>query len=705
MNHALSSGCAAAALLVALAPFSAVAEDVIALPTVTVTASPEPFSSSLREIDPAASATARPDAARLLLNLPGVSLATGGAISSLPSIHGLADDRVRVLVDGMTVTAACPNHMNPPLSYIDASRIGSIDVHAGLSPVSLGGDSIGGTIVVEPPAPRFATEAEKVLTAARLTTAYRSNGDGLSVSGDTTVATPDFSMSYAGSWSRTLDYEGGGDNRTVYATESENYDHNLTLALRRGGDQFTLRGGLQYTPYEAFPNQRMDLTDNESQYLNGRYEGAFDWGTVDARAFWRHVEHEMDMLEDKGGAMPMNTRATDLGYSLTAEVPVGEADTLRFGTELHDLSLDDWWPPVAGSMMMGPDTYENINNGSRTRVGTFIEWDARWTPAWSTQLGLRNDIVTMDTGEVRPYSWTSVMQAADIAAANAFNAMDRSRTDVNFDLTAIASYDAGPGAIYSFGYARKTRSPSLYERYSWGQGNMATAMNNWYGDANGYIGNIDLDPEVAHTVSATGDWKGGGVWQFKVTPYVSYVEDFIDADDTGRRFGMSNQFVILKFANHDALLYGVDVSGSLALARGASFGDLDLSATAGFVKGENRDTDDDLYRIAPLNVRLALQHRLEDWSNGIELVASATKTDVNDARRELETSGYALVNLNTAYQWPGVRLDAGIDNVFDQRWYDPLAGVDFAEHKRNKGALQALEGEGRSFNVGLTFTY
>ena len=32
-------------------------------------------------------------------------------------------------------------------------------------------------------------------------------------------------------------------------------------------------------------------------------------------------------------------------------------------------------------------------------------------------------------------------------------------------------------------------------------------------------------------------------------------------------------------------------------------------------------------------------------------------------------------------------------------------GVDFAEHKRNKGALQALEGEGRSFNVGLTFTY
>ncbi|PWR25856.1 TonB-dependent receptor [Zavarzinia aquatilis] len=705
MTHALSCGCAAAALLAALSPLPALAEEATALPTVTVTASPEPFATGLGAEDLADTATARPDAASLLLKLPGISLATGGAISSLPAIHGLADDRVRVTVDGMTVTSACPNHMNPPLSYIDPGRVGSIDVYAGLSPVSLGGDSIGGSIVVEPLAPRFAAEAEQVLTAARLTTAYRSNGDGLSVSGDTTVATSDFSMAYAGSWSRTLDYEGGGNNRTVYATESENYDHNLTLALRRGGDQLTLRGGLQYTPYEAFPNQRMDLTDNESQYLNGRYEGTFAWGNVDARAYWRHVEHEMDMLEDKGGAMPMNTRATDLGYNLTAEVPVGEADTLKFGTELHDLTLDDWWPPVAGSMMMGPDTYENINGGSRTRIGSFIEWNARWTSAWSSQIGLRNDIVLMDTGEVRPYAWTGMMQAADIAAAKAFNARDRSRTDVNFDLTAVASYEAGPGATYSFGYARKTRSPSLYERYSWGEGNMAAAMNNWFGDANGYIGNIDLDPEVAHTLSATGDWQGGGVWRLKVTPYVSYVEDFIDADDTGRRFGPGNQFVILKFANHDALLYGVDVSGSLALARGASFGDLDLSAAAGFVRGENRDTDDDLYRIAPLHVRLGLEHRLDDWSNGIELVASATKTDVNDVRREQETSGYALVNLKTAYQWPGVRLDAGIDNLFDQRWYDPLAGVDFATFKREGGTIGALEGEGRSFNIGLTFTY
>jgi iron complex outermembrane receptor protein len=41
--------------------------------------------------------------------------------------------------------------------------------------------------------------------------------------------------------------------------------------------------------------------------------------------------------------------------------------------------MNDWWPPVAGSMMMGPDTFLNINNGERTRIGGFGEWEARWS--------------------------------------------------------------------------------------------------------------------------------------------------------------------------------------------------------------------------------------------------------------------------------------------------------------------------------------
>ncbi|MDP2852556.1 MAG: TonB-dependent receptor plug domain-containing protein, partial [Gallionella sp.] len=59
------------------------------------------------------------DTAKLLDGQPGVSLSGAGGVSSLPVIHGMADDRVRVKVDGMDLISACANHMNPPLSYID----------------------------------------------------------------------------------------------------------------------------------------------------------------------------------------------------------------------------------------------------------------------------------------------------------------------------------------------------------------------------------------------------------------------------------------------------------------------------------------------------------------------------------------------------------------------------------------------------------
>ena len=59
-------------------------------------------------------------------------------------------------------------------------------------------------------------------------------------------------------------------------------------------------------------------------------------------------------------------------------------------------------------------------------------------------------------------------------------------------------------------------------------------MIGWFGDANGYVGNLDLKPEVAHTVSFTAAWRdpGQGLGS-EGQPYFSYVENFIDADRIG----------------------------------------------------------------------------------------------------------------------------------------------------------------------------
>ena len=151
------------AVLLAAVPLAAISQEAT-LGTVVVTApkdtdSPAGASKSNKE-GLASQRTATSDSARLLQDIPGVSLYGAGGVSSLPAIHGLADDRVRVQVDGMDLVAACPNHMNSALSYIDPTQVGSATVFAGITPVSVGGDSIGGTIQVKSAAPEFADGEE-----------------------------------------------------------------------------------------------------------------------------------------------------------------------------------------------------------------------------------------------------------------------------------------------------------------------------------------------------------------------------------------------------------------------------------------------------------------------------------------------------------------------------------------------------------------
>ena len=70
-------------------------------------------------------------------------------------------------------------------------------------------------------------------------------------------------------------------------------------------------------PEQLYPNQRMDLLDNEQKRINLRYAGDFDWGKLDARAYHEKVEHFMDFGADKrfwyGGASGGNTGVSGTG--------------------------------------------------------------------------------------------------------------------------------------------------------------------------------------------------------------------------------------------------------------------------------------------------------------------------------------------------------------------------------------------------------
>jgi len=693
------------------------------LPTIEVTgerseSSQPTFGTSLRGDTLNARRFATNDTATLLDGTPGLSFYTGGGVSSLPVINGLADDRLKITVDGMSITSACPNHMNPALSYIDPAALSQVNVFAGIVPVSQGGDSIGGAIAVKSVPPVFAEPGQGLKTSGNLTGFYRSNGDVTGAGVRAAVASENFSIGYVGNIVDAGNYK-DGDGRVVGASRYKVRNNAVKLAAKSGADLYSLDIGWQDIPVQGFPNQAMDMIYNKSLSFNAAYNGAFAWGGLEARAFRQHVRHKMDILPEKGGQMPMETDAVDLGYSIVATTELGDQHVARFGHEFHRYTLDDWWPPLA-SGFMSPNDFWNIRDGKRDRLALFAELDSKLNEKLTTQIGARVERVSMNTGNVQGYfnSGDTDMMGMPLPDgtvyqndADAFNARNHKRKDLNWDLTASARYVESARETYDIGFSRKTRSPNLHERYTWSnEAMMAGLMNNWFGDLNSYVGSLDLKPEVAYSLKMSADWHDaeGSDWQLKVAPFYTYVHDYINvvANTDANPYNMSMLAggQSLRFVNQDAKLYGLDVSGKKFLGRAG--GEWTARAALSYVRAK-ADNGDNLYNIMPLNARFALDHSHGAWSNTLETVLVSSKRKVSKVRAEQTTAGYAIANFRTSYKVSkSIRLDAGIDNLFNRQYDLPLGGLEYASADMMTGtAPKPLRAMGRSISAGVSIDF
>lgn len=678
-------------------PFAAQAADETVLPAVTV-----------RDIaaheGPAPGALSTSDTASLLSNTPGLSVYSAGGVSGLPALRGLADDRIKIRIDGTELTSACGNHMNSPLSYVDPAQVSAVQIIAGITPVSLGGDSIAGSINLTTAKPLFARAGEGLITSGSASLFSRSVDNGVTASLNATVANDRFSLGYSGAESQGDSYKDGQGHK-VLDTLYKSTNHAITLAAQGDGNRWIFKAGRQDIPYQGYPNQYMDMTKNLGVFANLGYDGDFSWGKLEGKAYWQDTRHKMGFFSaEKAGTMPMDTHGRDLGYTLKADLSLADGAHLRIGNEYHRAELDDWWSPVAGSMMMAPNTYVNINNGKRERFVLFAEWEGKLAPQWTSLLGIRSESVKTDTGNVQDYG-CGMMCAGDTAAATAFNARSHSKRDNNLDLTALFKYEASSSQGYEFGYAQKTRSPNLYERYSWGAGTMARTMIGWFGDANGYVGDIDLKPEVAHTLSATVDWHDTAkqAWNVRLTPFYTYVNDFIDVDRLGTYTSMSGYTkALLKFANHDAHLYGINLSWQVPAWDSTAWGKGNIKGKFDWTRGKRNDGGD-LYHIMPANLSLVLEQTVSVWTNSAEVQFVAAKSDVDARRMEDKTGGYTLFNVGTRYQLAnGLTLLAGVRNLFDRYYALPLGGVNIPSAGVQIGPLV---GQGRSLDLGLNVKF
>lgn len=680
-------------------------------------------------LNPANLAVAGDNTAKLLDHIPGGDFSAAGGVSALPVLNGFSDNQLLVQVNGFSTPNACANHMNPPLSYLSPSAIGRITVYPTVVPANIGGNAIGGAIIIDAPQPVFANPGSVFLSSGSFGGFFQSNGDIFGVNLNAIAATRHFSIRYSGSYSHGNNYKAarafkpvtyGIAGDVVASSLYEAEYQNLNAAYRWNHQLLELGVQYQNIPYQGFPSARMDMTGNHSTRLNLHYQTKLHWGELELRAYNQVVQHSMNFLNDKMlGAMmdmPMNTQGVNNGIKVKFTLPTINSNRIQLGASYNHEHLNDQWPPVTSQMsMMGPHTFLNINNGRRDRYDIFAGWKRHWNPQWSSDVAMRLDIVDMNTGAVQGYNPMMYGSPSNpTSLAGRFNNADRRRSNSNWNTSIILHYVPGTHSDYTLGLARKSQSPSLYELYTWSDNPMAMNMIGWFNDGNGYIGNLNLQPETANTLSFDANFHAANpqVWQLKIQPYYTYIQNYIGAlrcpTNLGGACTVANQratsgFVYLQFTNQKAALWGINLSAKLRLAQTDHFGMFTLDTNAAYVHGENLSTHTPLYHMMPANLRLALHQEWGSWRNTIEEQLVAPKNRVDPLRNEPQTSGYGLLNLRTSYHFGHWQASLALENLLNQYYEQPLGGLYLGQRPMIYGIT--LPGPGRSVNMNVNYTF
>lgn len=653
----------------------------------------------------------------LLTNL-GVDFSAAGGVSNLPILNGLMGDRVKVLVDGADVSAACANHMNPPLSYVSANKITAYHVIAGISAVSAGGDNIAGVISVNTISPQYSQSNELHWHSGYVSAQYNSVNNARKVGVGARIASNTLSFNYQGAFSDAKSYN-DGNGGLVLDTLYRVQNHTLSAAIRDEKQQFVIKLTHQKIPYQGFANQYMDMTDNTSYGATAQYKRVLENSELEAQLNWHDVKHEMGFFSpEKTGMMPMNTDARDISSQIKWRLNLDSNSSLLLGQAFYDYRIDDWWSAVEGSAMMAPNDYININNGQRKRIAAFAEFESQINTKLWLNSGIRVEHVNTRADDVQPYNEGMTMmnmnampmQPSNASAAAAFNSKEHDKSDTVVDISVLLNYQLTHTDELQLGLARKNRAPNLYERYSWGVSNMATTMIGWYGDGNGYIGNQNLEVETAHTISSTYIKSAqNDDWQVSANIWYTNASDYIDADlvRSFNRFGLENTARnILKFTNTDAVLYGVKLDLAANIHQSKALGNWQLNANITNTRAKRDDTNQPLYQIKPLHTKLAINHQFGRFENTLSWQWNDAKTRVDNNRLENQTDSYNIVNLGSKASWGDLTLSAQVSNLFDEYYQLPLGGVSIAQLKKGESTgFEQLAGQGRSFNIGMSVAF
>ncbi len=649
-----------------------------------------------RQIDVVDSLIMSPDASQLLHKAPGANVNNNGPLTGIPQYRGMYGGRISAEVNGMTLSSAGPNWMDPPLSYAPAAQLESLEVYRGIAPVSAGQETIGGAINAKTWSGDFG-DSEEFTSSGRLSAGGQSVNDSLMGSAAVVVANESHRIKVAGMAESGDDAEYPDGNIVPSEYTRKRYD--FGYGYQNGGHSIQFDVARQETGDTGTPALPMDIEYIDGDLLSLRYGYEMNNWSYNVSVYGSDLKHGMTnyllrqppMMNGMWRRNIATSKNRAFAFDATRKDDSGSWSWgLDSTSSIHNSDIDN--PNAAAFYVV------NFNDAERDVLGLFAERNQEWGKQWSAEFGLRYNRVEMDAGTV---DGSSMMMM--IPLRNAFNNAERKQTDNNFDAVAKVYFEVDDSITYYAGVGRKTRSPSYQERYLW------LPMQSTAGLADGrtYTGNIDLDAEVSHEIEVGLDFQNAGL---VLSPRIFYkkIDDYIqgtvstnqtDIDFVAMMNGTNNP-PPLEFNNVDATIYGFDMDWSYRLSQHWL-----LNGVVNYTRGGRDDIDDNLYRIAAPNTSLTASYFVSDWRLSGEGVFFASQNKVSSTNGEQKTAGYSLYNLRA--QWAFIsqaQLGFGVENVFDKKYANHLGGYNRASNP-DLAIGEALPAYGRNLFVRVDYQW
>ncbi|MGE4500284.1 MAG: TonB-dependent receptor [Hydrogenovibrio sp.] len=603
--------------------------------------------------------TGNSETGAVLREINGVNASRKGGHGLDPQIRGQQYSQLNVLLDGAKIAGGCPNRMDPPSSYAEVSSYDEIEVIRGVKTVTQGAGGSGGTILFKRSKPQY--DPNKLVSGE--ITVGKSNVMNYEADATVRAVGQKGYVILQGSRKDANNYtDGNGDVvRSSYNTNQGHVDlgwtpnehHHLKFSAEKSRTEDAL-----------YPGAGMDAPETEADMLRLQYEGrqlSKAVTDVDIDLFRSTVDHRMNNydlrpLMDPAKKMenPTSTATNGAKIKLTSHLGNTQVDYgVQYESVNKDATLWNRAPNPDKSMFyMWPDV-------TNTTKSVFAETNTEFTPSTNLIVGLRYDDVYAKAADANdtPMSGNTPTKAY----ANTYDDYDgeTSASEGNFNGLIRLENQFGAGYNWYLGASRTMRTADATERFM-------ARQNSW-------VGNPNLKPEE-HNQIDLGIGQQTNSLQWNVSVWYDRVNNYILRDsasnqtDNGVIAGAKGDV----YVNVDADLYGADLEADYAATNALTFGG-QFSITEGRNTTDNRN----IAMISAPTGQLRATYQPSNWHLGghFNFALEQTKIDKDYelAEQHGDTPAWSTVDVFGGYQinrnWI---VKAGVDNLFDQAYYDHL---------------------------------